>query len=166
MTKYKIGSSMRVLGAILGLSTVGLTAVLIWLCISCGSLHAGISYLSGDRLLVDAPSRVTRDLAAGEEGAVEFVLSNRADIPITILGARSSCSCTATHDLPLRLPPSSSRSIRVTYRPRSDTKPGAYPQTVQLYTDYPKRATLPLILVGRVAQAAAPSQAPPSKQGE
>ncbi len=158
---------LRGLGATLGLSAVALLAVLIWLRMSCGTLHAGLAYLSGDRLLVDASSRSTSEVAPGELATLEFHLSNRSSQPITIFGAKSSCTCTATGDLPMTLPPSSARTLRVTYRPRPGTKPGTYPESLRLFTDYPKQATLPLVLVGRVAQgSAALSQSPSPTQGE
>jgi len=158
---------LRGLGATLGLSAVALFVVLIWLRVSCGTLHAGLAYLSGDRLLVDADSKSTGEVQIGEQATLEFLLSNRSSKPITIFGAKSSCTCTATSDLPMTLPPSSAQTLLVTYRPRPGTKPGTYPESLRLYTDYPTQATLPLVLVGRVAQgSAAPSQSPPSTQGE
>ena len=158
---------LRGLGATLGLSAVALLAVLLWLRLSCGTLHAGLAFLSGDRLLVDAASRSTGEVRIGEQATLEFHLSNRSSSTITIFGAKSSCTCTATGDLPMTLPPSSARTLRVTYQPRPGTKPGIYPESLRLYTDYPKQATLPLVLVGRVAQeSAAPSQSPPPTQGE
>ena len=159
--------SLRGMGAILGLSAVALCVVLIGLRLYCGSFGAGLAYLSGDRLLVDASSRSTGEVLIGEQAMLKFHLSNRSSTPITIFGAKSSCTCTATQDLPLTLPPSSVRTLRVTYRPRPSTKFGTFAETLRLYTDYPSQSTLPLAIVGHVGRGQAdPSQAISSTQGE
>lgn len=154
--------SLRGVVVPVGLAAVALLAVMAGLRVYCGSFPAAIAYLAGDRLLVDASSKTVGDVAIGERASVAFTLCNRSAAPVTILGVKTSCTCTATGDLPMTLPPSSSRTLAVTYSPRPSAKPGQVLETMQLFTDSRAQPTMPLAIVGRVGPVRAGASQPPA----
>jgi hypothetical protein len=70
------------------------------LCWFFGSTHAGLAYLGGASLVASPSSVDLGHVAAGERREFEVTLQNLDSCSIKIIGARSSCTCIATHGLP------------------------------------------------------------------
>jgi hypothetical protein len=62
------------------------------------------------------------------------MLTNVSNKDINVIGAKTSCFCVATDDLPMMIPPQSKRPIKVKINPRTET--GKFRETVHLFTDY------------------------------
>lgn len=139
-------------------TNIGLALVAAWGFWQFGSFSAGLARLRGDRLLVDAYSKSFGSLEAGRVGTVEFNLLNTTWRPVTVLGARSSCTCAATDDLPMVVPSGGRRSIRILVR--RDRKPGRVSEQVSLFTDEPSQPEL-VIRVEGIFLPSLPSGGPP-----
>jgi hypothetical protein len=97
-----------------------------------GSVDEGLAHLRGEHLSV-SPTMV--NVASGEPGAVrriEVELVNRTDRPIRIFGANVNCSCTIATDLPLVVPPKSTKAFSLVVR--FGEKPGMVMGTARLLT--------------------------------
>jgi hypothetical protein len=136
-------------------TNIGLALVAAWGSWHFGSVSAALARLRGDRLLVDAYSKSFGSVVAGRLETVEFSLWNTASRPVTVLGARSSCTCAAADDLPMVVPSGGRRSIRIIVG--RNPQPGAVSEHVTLFTDEPSQPQLAL----RVEGAFLPSGGPP-----
>jgi hypothetical protein len=139
-------------------ANAGLALVVAWGFWHFGSLSAGLARLRGERLLVDAYSKSFGSLEAGRVGTVKFSLWNTATRPVTVLGARSACSCAAGSDLPMVVPPGARRSVRILLR--CNRQPGPVSERVTLLTEEPNQAELGLRVEGVVLPSPA-SGGPP-----
>jgi hypothetical protein len=139
-------------------TNLGLASVAVWGIWQFGSVSAGLAHLRGDPLLVDAYSKSLRSLEAGQVGTVEFKLLNTTRRPVTVLGARSSCTCAATGDLPMVVPSGGRGSITISVR--RDRPPGRVSEQVTLFTDEPSQPRLVLRVEGTFLPSS-PSGGPP-----
>lgn len=123
-----------------------LTSIGAWV---YGSPEVALARLRGESMVVK-PEFV--DCGAGKPGdKLEAVMElyNWSDNPIRIYGGTSDCSCIATKDLPVTIPPGESRSIPVIVRvPKS--APGAFTRYVLLFTDCEKQRKIRLRVGCRV----------------
>jgi hypothetical protein len=139
----------------LGGGVIGTTAVLALLVgaahLSFGSSQAALAYLRGERLSVSPRLLEMGEGHAGETLDAAVELRNWADKPIRVYGGTSDCSCVATDDLPLSIPPGEARSVRVRIRlPRAD---GLFNRTAYLITDDEQTRTLIFRLTGQISKS-------------
>ena len=127
-------------------SNIGFALVAAWWLWQFGSVSAGLARLRGDRLLLDAYSKSFGTIEAGQLGTVEFNLMNTSSGQVTVLGARSSCTCAAADDLPTVVPPRGRQSIRI--HVRRDRLPGRVLEKVSLFTDEPSQPELVIRVEG------------------
>jgi hypothetical protein len=125
--------------------------VVLGLCLSFyyfGSLGSALAYAKGDRLIPDRRVGTFGTVERGRSPVVAFDLTNTSRQRITILGAKTLCTCVLVEDLPLTVPPMTRRSISVAV----DTKArnGPVQEPVYLFTDFPSQAKLELAVRGRV----------------
>ena len=90
-----------------------LPAMLILLIVIFGSIGAAMTFFSGQRLVVDSPSKFAGSVKEGDFAEVSFRLSNFSAQGIRVIGAKSSCSCLAILDLPVSIESWESKQIRV-----------------------------------------------------
>lgn len=135
----------------LTLSIVALAVLAVWAVFQFGSIGNALSYSAGQRLIPDSTTRSFGNLwRGGESRTVIFRLTNFARRPITLVGARSQCTCAAVStSLPLTIPPSEARPLAVRVRP---TNPGTRRETIRVYTDDPSQPELPLQVVGQIRE--------------
>ena len=127
---------------------VAIAVFLAWAWIGFGSISPALSYLSGERLLIDAHRRSFGPLPVGENRTVEFMLDNRTRHSIKVLGCNSPCTCVMAENLPMILDPDARHSIKITVRSRPD-RLGAVSETLRLFTDEPKRSVIVLNVFGQ-----------------
>jgi len=100
-----------------------------------GSLAAAIAYLEGYPLAVESYSRSVGEIHAGEPRSATFVLRNLIRKPVTIVGAKTSCGCIATGDLPLTIGAGGEGELTITVRPSERDVGCEYRHTALLYID-------------------------------
>ncbi len=98
----------------------------------CGSLTSAIAFLRGDSLIPDAYLKSFGSTLVGSETEVRFRLWNRTGRVIRILGAKTSCTCLVTSELPRDVAPGGRTDLMVTVRAK---KPGSLSQSLQVITD-------------------------------
>lgn len=117
----------------MGFVAAGISLLLI-LGIWCfGSSASALAYLRGDRLIPDTYTKSFGTVERGEICLLTFSLKNWTKQPIKVLGARSSCSCLVTSDLPAVIPPMGQLSLRVSAHAKN--VPGPYFEHVRVFTD-------------------------------
>ncbi len=104
---------LRWLAKVVICASIGLALIAAWGFWQFGSVSAGLARLRGDQLLLDAYSKSFGSLEGGRVGTVEFNLLNKASRPVTVLGARSRCTCAAVRDLPMVVPSGQRRAITI-----------------------------------------------------
>ena len=113
------------------------------------SVSSALAFLRGDRLIPDSYTRTIGAIDSSSDQVATFELTNHAKRPITILGARSSCSCVVSDDeLPIKFFHKEKRLLTIKIHPAS--KDGEFLEGVVLYTDYPEQREVVLVLSGRV----------------
>lgn len=129
-----------ILGLLAGLAHVGF-----------GSTQGALAYLRGERLSV-SPQMVDMGLGQpGETRAASVQLTNWTDKPIRLIGGTSDCSCVATEDLPLTIPPGEGRTIHV--KMRLPAANGLFNRTAMLMTDDDQARTVLLRLTGQIIKS-------------
>src|SRR5579875_2090125 len=126
-----------------------LSVYLLWAWATFGTSSSALAYLSGRRLLVDAPSRSVGTLVEGQTRRIQFVIMNYTDHPIELVGAGSSCTCTMAEDLPLTIPVSGRRPITVAVK--AGTKQGKFSESVAVFTDDRNHPSMYLKIKGYVS---------------
>ena len=116
-----------------------------------GSTQAALAFLRGETLSVMPRLLDMGEGLAGEtrEGSVE--VRNWSDKPVRLYGGTSDCSCVATEDLPLTIPPHEARTVHVKMRlPSAD---GLFNRTAFLMTDDDHARTLMFRLTGQIRKS-------------
>jgi hypothetical protein len=98
-----------------------------------GSVPSAVAFLRGNRIIPDSYIRDFGTLRQGQRVSVTFSLTNYTKQPITLLGAKSSCSCLAASDLPVVVPPGAKTDVRFTARAKS--RLGPYSEIVHVLVD-------------------------------
>jgi hypothetical protein len=98
-----------------------------------GSAASALAYLRGDSLVPDAYSKSFGTAAKDERPSVEFLLRNRTEQPIKVLGVTRSCTCLATSDLPIVIPPHGEAILQVSSQAKS--RLGPYSERLRVFTD-------------------------------
>jgi len=127
-------ASLRLREAI---TIVGGASAILAVCLG-GILLAGGSRPSdflararGDRISVEPPVTDMGSGVAGQPCQFTVRLHNHTDHTITIDGGTANCSCIATDDLPVSIPPGG--SVRVTVSTGFKGTPGLFQQAFQFY---------------------------------
>jgi len=115
-----------------------LTAVLLTLAAGFarhrfGSVAASIAYLRGEHVAVDEPLKSLVGIQGGSRLVVRYGLTNRSGHPIKLVGATSSCSCTAVEDLPKTLAAFEKQSVQVKITVAEDRSD--FSGSIRLFTD-------------------------------
>ncbi len=131
------------------LTNIGLFFVVALGFYSFGSAGSALAYLRGDRLIVRRSSMSFGEVKQGERPVVTFELTNTSHRKITILGAKTLCTCVFTDDLPLSVPPGGRRSIGVAVK--TSSRAGVIEEPISLYTDYPEQPEVEVRVLGRVS---------------
>lgn len=135
----------------LGTAVVALVVLAAWTYLRFGSLTVGLGYLRGQRLFVENPTREFGHATTGENRTVSFTVTNLANMPISVVGARSSCTCAIMEGLPLLLNPGARRSLTVRINTRGKT--GPVTANIPLYTNGPAGADIVLRVTGVINSA-------------
>lgn len=133
------------------MANIGLILLTAWALYSFGSIRAALAYLKGDRLIVRASSMSFGDVRRGERPVITFDIMNTSDRNITILGARTTCTCVFTDDLPLTVLPGERRSISVGVK--TGSREGSIQERVYLYTSFPGQPEVEVRIIGRVLRS-------------
>jgi hypothetical protein len=134
----------------LGITSVALAALMGFAFFRFGSIHAALSYMAGQGLVVNSASRSFGTLDVGRKRTVVFTLSNTTDRPITVIGSRSTCTCMVAGSIPLTIPPAGKIPLEVTVR--AGEKTGDIAETLHLFTDYAQTPLVRLQITGRVCE--------------
>jgi hypothetical protein len=116
-----------------------------------GSTQAALAYLRGQRLSVYPALLDMGEGAPGETREANIQLQNWTGNPVRLYGGTSDCSCVATEDLPLTIPPGEGRSIRV--KMRLPVANGAFNRTAFLMTDDEQTPTILFRLTGQIKKS-------------
>lgn len=130
------------------LAVIAVSLILGWGLRCFGSIGATFAVLSGERFVVDAQMKSFGTAIAGEERRLRFQVSNLAATPVRLLGAKSKCACVLVNNLPVTVPPNSSRRLDV--RARTADKRGHFEEDIVIFTDSPERIKLRLRVTGLV----------------
>jgi hypothetical protein len=98
-----------------------------------GGSHPGdfLARVRGDRVSVEPPMTDMGSGVAGQKCRFTVRLHNHSDHTITIDGGTTNCSCIATDDLPVSIPPGG--SVPVTVSTGFKGTPGLFQQEFQFY---------------------------------
>jgi hypothetical protein len=120
-----------------------------------GSPSKALTWISGNQAILEEE---TIDLGACElrtHHIVEFVVQNRSDKPLRIVGGTTTCRCVATRGLPVVVPARGSRPVPVEVTVLSaDTD---FNQSVTMFSDGNVLGVLQGRIVGKVGDAGTPS---------
>lgn len=133
-----------------------LLALVVWAFVQFGSIQAAISVINGQPLTADATEKSFGIAQPGQHVALSFLLTNRGDTPIRVVGSRMICDCTMVDRRPFRLEPGQSRPFRVTVD--LPKEPQVVHRSLTLYTNIPGQPELELAVAGRVAVASSSGQ--------
>ena len=107
-----------------------------------GSAEAAVAKLRGQTLTTT--SHLTFESGTvGEMRTTTATVRNWTDAPLRLIGGTSDCSCLATEDLPITIPPNGGVEVRVRLKIPAGT-PGQLTRTVEFLTDCPKHSRLRL----------------------
>lgn len=137
-----------------GLCGVGAAVMgfLVWSYASFGTLGDAFGYLSGIGLVARPRVLSLGPMIAGERKTATVHLINLSDSPCAIVGARASCSCIATEELPVTLGPREHRDLHVVLT--VGREPGtSFEQSVVYQTDRPTQPRLNILLRGQVVRS-------------
>jgi hypothetical protein len=113
--------------------------------------------MAGDRLIPDAYCKSFGTADEGRDQTVSFALRNVGGNTITILGAKSTCTCVVADDLPVTIAPRASHLLKVMVRPRGA---GAFFERLRCFTDRSPQTELVLEVKGQFVEKR-PSKVPP-----
>jgi len=134
-----------------GVILAAVMGVLTWV---YGSPYEALLYAKGESLTVEPSVSHVGDGVAGERRTFTIQLTNHRDNPIKVIGGTTNCSCIATSDLPIVVPPKESRSITVRINFRGG--PGRFRHSFVLYTDDERQATITAWFSGRMIESPSP----------
>jgi len=117
-----------------------------------GSALAGLAYLGGYSLVASPSSVDLGQIAPGERREFEVTLKNLGSRSIKIIGARSSCTCIATHGLPRDVDSGQTIALKVYL-----VAPRGRSELVQSLTYYTDSSDSPQIAVKVRGVVSAPS---------
>ena len=114
-----------------------------------GSSEVALASLGGDEIAV-RPGQIDFGTGlAGEQLPRTVTIHNLAASPLTLLGGTADCSCVATADMPVTIPPGESRTVGITLKLPATA--GTFRREAYLWTDNPSHKTLAIELTGRAS---------------
>jgi len=132
----------------LNLVLIGLTA---YAYLEFGSILRALSIARGEYLSVDQASKSFGPIEPGRVTAVSFVITNRGDHPVRILGYRAGNCYTAPADLlPITIAPRERRRFRIRVATPGSLKPQTLLLSGVLLTTSPGQRELELAISGEV----------------
>jgi len=121
------------------------TAILLlgaaWGWYQFGSIKDALLYVNGSRLYVSNPTVYLDRVEPGVEQLVEFRIVNHMQRSFRVIGCTTSCSCTTLETLPVSIPASGDRVIKLRYIPKSGSVDRV---SIRLFTDNPSTPEIPL----------------------
>ncbi len=113
-----------------------------------------LARLRGEVISIEPAVSQVGEGVAGEQRTFPISLTNHGDRVVQIIGGTTTCSCIATGDLPITVPPGESRPIevQVTFRGTS----GRFQHNFILYTDDEKSPVVTARFAGRVIESPSP----------
>lgn len=93
-----------------------------------------LSRLRGEMISVEPGVVSVGTGAVGDVRTFAVTLTNQSDESVTVCGGTASCTCLATSDLPLTIPPGQSRAIHVTIAFRGT--PGLFQHRYAFYVEH------------------------------
>ena len=115
-----------------------------------GSVRAGLSYLAGERLIVDSHVKAFGEVAGDQTRRVTFRLTNRTGKEVQIIGAKSSCTCIVADHLPVSIPVAAGFDMNI--QVRRGPKIGPVTEVVRYYTDCPERPEFTVRVTGTIRE--------------
>lgn len=107
-----------------------------------GSIESAISYLKGDRIIVDKAFKTVSAHRPNEQVVVDYRLTNISGRPVKLAGVATSCTCTAVDGVPTIL---ESKETRVfSARIAADEIKDALTGEIRIFTDEPSTPELKL----------------------
>jgi hypothetical protein len=150
---WSTGSFRR--GTVGGLKWVGLTALLLTglgaaSTYMAGSPEAALARLRGNVLTV-SPDYIDLGSGSAHQTLVATVaVRNWSGEPVHLIGGTSDCSCVATSDLPLTVPPGEARALVIRLTIPSASKSGEFNRLAELWTDHASQPRIRLRIGCRV----------------
>ncbi len=122
-----------------------------WSAINFDSTRDAILYLKGMKIVAEPTVFHVAAGRAGEVRNASFQVRNLTSKPITVLGARTSCSCVATESLPILIPPGSEKTFGATLR-LDGASNERIDQSVQYVTDLTDQPLVNVRITGSVSE--------------
>jgi hypothetical protein len=98
-----------------------------------GSVSTALDYVSGERVLLDQTSKTFGTVDAGSTQVLQFVVMNKTDHPLNILGSKTSCGCTVVENLPMSIPAGSFKPVGVVVK--TDSFKGQFNARIRLFSE-------------------------------
>ena len=116
-----------------------------------GSVSKALPYFSGQGLFVESDDINLGAIPLGKADlVVEINLLNLSSDTISVIGAKTSCSCMQLGDFPVSLSPGQKHALKIEYLPSDKT--GAFEHKVLLFTDEPGFTTREVSIDGVVVE--------------
>ncbi len=119
---------------IAALGAAGLAAYSTW---EYGSPRVAMLAFRGYALAVNPANLSLGTLTPGVDVPVLFTVQNLKSVPVTVVGARSSCRCTSVTGLPMVIPPGGFADLGASIAPRLTDAGKNLSGQVHLYVDVP-----------------------------
>ena len=120
-----------------------------YVALSSGSSEVALAGFGGDEVAV-RPGQIDFGTGhVGEQLPRTVTVHNLAAGPLTLLGGTADCSCVATADMPVTIPPGESRTVGLTLKLPATA--GTFRREAYLWTDNPSHKTLVIELTGRAS---------------
>lgn len=75
-------------------------------------------------------------IAKDKKHTIVYKIVNNSDVGINIIGARLSCSCISSSELPMFVAPGSAAEFKIIFEPQNLGSHGHIQRNMQLYTDF------------------------------
>jgi hypothetical protein len=126
----------------------------VWSVVTFGAVEDGLAFLSGQSLYVRQPVINIGEVPAGQRITIEIPVQNLTAEPLTVLGARTDCSCAVASGLPLTIAPRSHAALQVHLTPSPREAGEELERHIELYSDHSSES-LWVLLQGTVAEPVA-----------
>ena len=113
-----------------------------------GAIESALSYFKGARVIADQPIRRLGRIDPGQRLIIPIEVRNWTGHPVTVIGARTSCSCAVVGHLPATITQGGRQSIDVEVAAPGES--GPFGSAITLYTDDASNPEVRLMLEGEV----------------
>lgn len=107
-----------------------------------------LARIRGERISVEPPVTDMGSDIAGQRRKFTVRIHNHTSRPVKIVGGTAGCSCVATDDLPVLIPPGSSATVTVRARFKGTT--GMFQYEFYFYTDEERQKRVPARFKGQI----------------